>query len=152
MRVGPIFIYNNILQKPFYKRGPNSYVISSDGKVTNKRTSRVLKTLISRGYESLAIGSKNFTIHRLVAKAYIPNPLHKPTINHIDSDRANNDVSNLEWASHKENTAHAIAIGRHKSVVNASKYRIIRYMLITHTVEEVSELTGLTVEEVARFI
>ena len=139
------------MQKTFYTSGRNSYTISSEGKVTNQRTGRVLKVRMSRGYEGFSMAGKYFTVHRLVALAFIPNPLRKPVVNHIDSNRVNNCVSNLEWVSHKENVAHAVSAGRHKSVINASVYRIIRYMLSTHTIEEVSVLTGLTKEEVTCF-
>lgn len=47
-------------------------------------------------------------VHRLVALAYIPNPLALPSINHIDGDKANNTVDNLEWVTPKQNTQHAI--------------------------------------------
>lgn len=46
-------------------------------------------------------------IHRLVAKAFIPNPNNLPTVNHIDGNKHNNNVSNLEWASYSENNQHA---------------------------------------------
>lgn len=54
---------------------------------------------------------KNHTIHTLVAKAFIPNPLNKKCVNHIDGNKANNRVDNLEWVTHKENTEHAIRTG-----------------------------------------
>ncbi len=55
---------------------------------------------------------KRERIHRLVAKAFIPNPENKPQVNHIDSNRINNHFSNLEWVTNSENLHHAIRVGR----------------------------------------
>lgn len=54
---------------------------------------------------------KNRTVHSLVAEAFIPNPEHKRCVNHIDGNKENNSVSNLEWVTHKENSQHAIKTG-----------------------------------------
>jgi hypothetical protein len=59
------------------------------------------------------------TVHRLVAKAFIPNPDGKPQVNHKDGNRANSAASNLEWVTSAENHRHAIRIGlRGRSPLN----------------------------------
>ena len=55
--------------------------------------------------------SKLHFIHRLVAGSFIPNPNGLPCVNHMDGNKSNNCVSNLEWCSHAENNAHANALG-----------------------------------------
>jgi len=59
--------------------------------------------------------STSFTIHRLVALAHIPNPDNKPQVNHKDSNRANNHVSNLEWCTMSENMLHGYMHGNKKA-------------------------------------
>ena len=58
---------------------------------------------------------KTFTVHRLVARLFVPNPLDKPEINHKDGHRLNNHVSNLEWCTSSENQRHAYDTGLQKS-------------------------------------
>ncbi len=58
---------------------------------------------------------RSMRIHILVAKAFIPNPLTLPTVNHKDGDKKNNDVCNLEWATSERQIIHAVQTGLHKT-------------------------------------
>lgn len=84
------------------------YEISNTGKVRNVKTMRLLKqTLNKDGYLTLSfkINDKYTSkfVHKLVANAFIPNPNNYTEINHIDEDKSNNCVENLEWCSRQYN-------------------------------------------------
>ena len=87
------------------------YQVSSFGRVKRLNTNRILKSGKSKGGYPYVVLSKNGitsnkTIHRLVAEGFIPNPENKSDVNHIDEDKTNNIVSNLEWMTRKENINH----------------------------------------------
>ena len=67
------------------------------------------------GYHRLSLSKrgkiKSLFVHRLVAGAYVDNLKNKPFINHIDGDKQNNKVDNLEWVTSHENTVHSYQIG-----------------------------------------
>jgi hypothetical protein len=63
------------------------------------------------GYFRIRLNGKKYSIHRLIAETFIPNPDNKPEVNHKDGNKLNNHISNLEWVTHSENTKHAFKMG-----------------------------------------
>lgn len=84
------------------------YEVSTSGVIRNIKTGHVSLGGNCGGYKALRVkGRPVDKVHRLVALAFIPNPEGKEEINHIDGNKKNNCVSNLEWCSRIENVAHA---------------------------------------------
>lgn len=101
------------------KNYPN-YYISKCGKVFSNISNKVLKTKLDRGYERLNLynhlGVKMFSVHRLIGETFIPNPKNKPTINHKNGIRNDNNIDNLEWNTYSENHVHSYReLGRKSS-------------------------------------
>lgn len=93
-----------------------SYLISNKGRVKSKLRNKLIFTRVHYGYKECRVKdktgkNKSQKIHRLVAQVFITNPENKPYVNHIDGDKLNNNVENLEWVTAKENVAHAIESG-----------------------------------------
>jgi hypothetical protein len=78
---------------------------SSYGRVDNKGTIN-FGNGERNGYLRVKVDGKSYSVHRLIAEAFLPNPKSKPQVNHIDSDRGNNRVENLEWVTASENILH----------------------------------------------
>lgn len=90
------------------------YEVSDQGRVRNiKRGGRVIADAkVAHGYISVNLYKNNqsmpYLVHRLVAKAFIPNPENKPQVNHKDMVKSHNFVDNLEWVTAQENIEHAL--------------------------------------------
>ena len=88
--------------------GFTKYAVSNFGRVKNKKTKRILKPGIVGGYEHYKFvkndKSVNVAGHRLVTTAFLPNPGNKPCVDHIDNDPQNNNLTNLRWVTHSENS------------------------------------------------
>ena len=88
-----------------------NYKINKAGNIINKEN-KVLKSSLSCEYNTINLSSNNgqskfFKINRLVAITFIPNPNNYPVVNHIDEDKLNDNVENLEWCSYAQNSAHS---------------------------------------------
>ena len=91
--------------------GFEKYEVSNLGKIRNIKSGKILKPwLHNNGYLMHCLyknnKSKNLLLHRIVATAFIDNPEEKPCVNHIDENKLNNDLNNLEWCTERENLRH----------------------------------------------
>lgn len=91
---------------------PN-YIINKEGKVINRKTGTAVKAIrhILYNHPEVRLWKENTTrllkVHRLLAIAFIPNPENKREVNHIDGNRMNHSLKNLEWNTRSENQKHA---------------------------------------------
>ena len=95
------------------------YSASSYGRIRNDKTGRIMRMfMIPRGYLSLTLRRDNVPYqplaHRLVVEAFLGGPHPGLEVNHIDGDKTNNCIENLEWCTRLENTRHAVRTGLRK--------------------------------------
>ena len=84
--------------------------VSNQGEIRDGITKVLIGFDNGNGYKRVIIKGKKHYVHRLVACAFIPNPDNKPQINHIDGNKSNNRVDNLEWCTNSENQLHAYRV------------------------------------------
>lgn len=125
-------------------------VLSSSGKVKKQ-------TLANNGYLTVSFGGKNHLVHLLIAKAFIPNPLNLPVVNHKDGNKENNSVGNLEWCTHSHNRAHAASLGvgnvgeRHnRGKLTVHDVLLIRNLKGSKSSREVANMFGIVKSSVQR--
>ena len=107
---------SNYPDKEIWKpvEGYENYYVSNFGKVKTPRGKLLKEHLNYKGYVKVSLSKhnkcKSIALHRIVAKAFIPNPGQLPCINHIDEDKTNNCISNLEWCNNAYNKRYSSAI------------------------------------------
>lgn len=150
--------------KGFEKVIPFAYKVYEDGKIESymgqfsdghtfirkpvQEPQRILSPFIDRkGYRRIDLSTTNskqkrVKFHRLVASAFIPNPLNKPQVNHKDGDKENNHATNLEWATNKENHQHKLKMGLNVSLSGDQHYTHVseKYKSYHHGNKKVEQL------------
>jgi hypothetical protein len=94
------------------------------------------------GYIRVYIYNKTYAVHRLVAFAFLENPDNKKQVNHIDGNKLNNKLDNLEWATNKENQIHKFKTG----LGNNFTRKIIQYDLEGNLIKEFKSITSAAKE------
>jgi hypothetical protein len=99
------------------ENGKFYYVVTTLGNIlttTGYKCMDLKQTELPTGYMQVTImknkKGKSHLVHRLVAKAFLPNPENKPCVNHIDGNKKNNSVTNLEWCTYSENEKHSYSV------------------------------------------
>lgn len=130
----------------------DDYEITRDGQVINKTNGHVLKPQPNgKGYLRVSIGKQLMFVHRLVAEKYIPNPDNKSQVNHIDGNKLNNTVENLEWVTNQENRTHAVETSLHFSgeqcqnhILTEEDIKYIKQNAGTKTNKEWADIYGVS--------
>lgn len=99
-------------------------------------------------------------VHRLVAKAFIDNPYNKEVVNHIDGNRTNNRIENLEWVTTKENVIHSFKFGKRNKCKNIPKKTLLTDFQISqidklreiYTVNQISKLFNIEYQSLKNII
>lgn len=121
-----------------------------NGTICSERILKIQKD--RKGYSYVSFHKKKFKVHRLVAQAFIPNLENKPQVNHIDGNKQNNNINNLEWATAQENIQHSLKTGLrdYREIKKALQYArlknikpIIQYDLLGNFIKKWESATEI---------
>jgi len=135
------------------KKIDETYSINTQGAVLNVKRGKELKhSIMNTGYVRVTLYGKTKALHRLLAIAFIPNPDNHPVVNHIDGNKTNNNLDNLEWCSISYNQKHAYAnklrlpsggssggVKHPRSKFNEQDILDIKELKKTHTNKQIAE-------------
>lgn len=138
-------------------RRNEGFVIEKTGKKYYKKEHILSPNVLTRGYPSARLKDESlgkvkcFTVHRLVAKYFIPNPEDKPEVNHINGIKSDNRVENLEWVSHRDNAIHSMDVLGNKHKIpkgkNSGVARAVKcYDLMGNFIKEYDTITDASNE------
>lgn len=117
-------------KKFIFENEETDYSVSSEGEVRKDETNYILSQSSQQDYKFVTLlikgKQKRMRVHRMVALTFLDNPDNKPYVNHINGNRSDNNVKNLEWVTPSENTQHAVATGL---MNNGRKRAVIQYNL-----------------------
>lgn len=144
--------------KPVYIKGIKTiFEISNYGRFRHSETLYIYKPLLcKKGYLAYSFYVKEFEksyrklAHRLVAKAFIPNPKKRKQVNHKDGNKTNNSVYNLEWCTNSQNSTHATKRGLvHSKLTSAQVTEICELLLDTkNTYEAIAKMYNVSMENI----
>jgi hypothetical protein len=129
--------------------GFDNYFVSNMGNIKSDKTNRLLQIQKKTDYSTVGLSNINkiycFLVHRLVAKAFIPNPENKLTVNHINHNTHDNRVENLEWSSYKEQNEHNYKTETEKRQTNRARSVVCFDKLTNEKIKEFRSLTEASV-------
>ena len=127
-------------------RSLDRYVTTRGGAKALRKGKEIKLRKNSDGYYMVNLSNRTYSVHRLVAQAFIPNPNNFPCVNHKDENRKNNNVENLEWCTHKYNNNYGTRIEK----VSKKKYKTIKqydlegnFIKEWQSIKEVSETMNI---------
>lgn len=117
------------------------YTIYENGEIHSGLRDIVLTPQMQQnGYLTVSLNGGTHSVHRLMALHFLPNPYGYSQVNHIDGNKENNHISNLEWCSAEQNTQHALQTGLRKGFVHVDMKRdLLKRVLNGETVLEISK-------------
>jgi len=103
-------IWKDIPNHPGYQASPEGFIKTFNWKGCGREA--ILKPAgDKKGYLRTVLNGRTIKVHRIIALTFIENPCNKPQVNHINGNKTDNRVINLEWATNKENYDHATSLG-----------------------------------------